>query len=763
MESTAKRRHSKNLKDYVILSLSLIGLILSSIPLLFEKEFNQFLEAKNHRSLQPKIGQIALAKNDIRNKQMGSYQWTKVIENQEVSLGDSIFTGPESLSRVTISSGGELEIGENSMVTFRVIDDLQVANLDMGSLFVAVNGSLKIAILGELAEFEGNNSKIQISINRNKKAEVKLIQGEAKVKINLSVNDLKPNSSLTVIEQTEPLFKTNSVAEVIPAANPKEFVRIFEFLDFYDRIENKYKMKSEFSSIYKYPIQISWSIKGDSERVYGQLSRSSDFKMISDSFTQKAAKKSDYFYSIFQGDNFYRLSSDGIHWSQPISFVLESSYLKLSPPQLIFPDENKFYLLGESVQLDAKINKDAAIKATIIETSATPEFHPNTTDVHWVTSGKISMHLNKSQSIYFRTRGVSANYQVTEISAPIKVDIERPALPLAPLSLKLSKSKYVEGENISLVWQRASRASKYEITYLDQFGNILAKKVSAKTFDRTKTIPPGAYKVTVASIDRFGRKSTDSMMGSFNIEKKIPLFVAEQKNPPQDRKPATPEEPLISQKSAAKVPEYLSPISPTQELSILGAAYNMVSRETLARGKTNPTAILVGIQWKKWKGSIGLEAILKSKFSDLSSDEVTSVSPIQAEARIHKRWSMDWNPFDPLARSQMSLFAGYEYYRNSAAEFFAPKYDLIKSGLALEFPAFQKWKTGGEFVYGFGLDQNKKYEISGHVGYYLKRNWSMGVGYRIHLFEAGSAASTPAGLSYKEGFGEGYSVLKWLY
>lgn len=67
-------------------------------------------------------------------------------------------------------------------------------------------------------------------------------------------------------------------------------------------------------------------------------------------------------------------------------------------------------------------------------------------------------------------------------------------------------------------------------------------------------------------------------------------------------------------------------------------------------------------------------------------------------------------------------------------------------------------------MYGAGSDQSSKYEVSGFFHYYLDPRWSMGAGYRVHLFQAGTPESSPDGsMPYREGYGEGYSVLRWNY
>jgi hypothetical protein len=148
---------------------------------------------------------------------------------------------------------------------------------------------------------------------------------------------------------------------------------------------------------------------------------------------------------------------------------------------------------------------------------------------------------------------------------------------------------------------------------------------------------------------------------------------------------------------------------------------------------------------------------------DVAKTETGNVHPLQAEARYHYRFLLPFNFLSKFKQSRMSLFTGYEYYRNWGGSLFAPQYDLMKFGFTLAFPLFYRWDTGGEMVYGHGFDSSKKYEVAGYVNYFWERNLSLGIGYRVHLFEAGSPVSSPLGLPYREGFGEGYSVVRWHY
>ncbi len=203
----------------------------------------------------------------------------------------------------------------------------------------------------------------------------------------------------------------------------------------------------------------------------------------------------------------------------------------------------------------------------------------------------------------------------------------------------------------------------------------------------------------------------------------------------------------------------------SSKFALEGATFVMYSREQMNEGKGVPVAFLGGISWLGWNKSNGLEAIFKTKVMDVIPAPGASVQPIDLEGRYLHRWTLPFDPFSSLGKSQIAAIAGYEVYRNPTSGVFSPGYNLFKIGFGLEFPFSHTWDTGGEVLYGYGLDQSTKYEISGHLNYYIVKDWTMGVGYRIHLFQAGSTASAPAdfGIPYREGYGEGYSELSWRY
>jgi hypothetical protein len=165
-----------------------------------------------------------------------------------------------------------------------------------------------------------------------------------------------------------------------------------------------------------------------------------------------------------------------------------------------------------------------------------------------------------------------------------------------------------------------------------------------------------------------------------------------------------------------------------------------------------------GLHW--WNHS-GVEGLFNSQV--LSLNQPGSQTALKdLEARYHYRFFTPF-PFGLARELQISLFAGLDINRNSGNDF-SNSYDLMTFGTSLEFPVGNRWSTGGEIVYGQGTDGSNKYEITGHLHYYFQNPWSLGFGYKVQVFQAGSATEAPMGyLPYREGYTEGFTTLDYHF
>ena len=90
-----------------------------------------------------KIGRIQIKQNDVRLKSNSDFRYLSARKKAVIYKGDSIFTGPNSKVQITLANGDTIEIQENSLVTFSMVDNQLVLNLKAG-LVKSSSGSLNL-------------------------------------------------------------------------------------------------------------------------------------------------------------------------------------------------------------------------------------------------------------------------------------------------------------------------------------------------------------------------------------------------------------------------------------------------------------------------------------------------------------------------------------------------------------------------------------------------------------------------------------------
>jgi hypothetical protein len=769
--------------DRRLMALSLIGLLLSALPLVSENIYQKILGQSSRTSNKPIIGEISLVKNDIRHKEMDSFAWEKASAAENVRLGDSVFTGEKSLSRVTLKDGSHIDLDQNSLVRFSKIDSIEVPNLTLGNFRISVNGTMNIAIGGELTVLDGDGSEVQIEIKENKKPQIRLLKGSAQIKKAKVARILTPNRITPMSEpapeeprkNVEPPKQVRAEPKIFPKPVQSSLVYTDELYDLYENRDGRLFRRANRRVLLKFPVSVTWASENHPGSTLAQLSSAPDFLNVPVTFTVAAGEFHGEFKSALLGANYFRLSADGHAWSDPTLFEVSSRFLGAPPPHLDL-NSKKLAIIEESVDVVARVESD--LPNYVLETSSSPEFLPNNTRIDWGRQKTIRLKISEPTTLFMRTRGVNAALELTEFSKTVRVDIEKPELPRAP-RLAESELHVFEGDAVVLNWPSVPRAKRYQLQIQDAKGHALFRQhldFASSHFQANQT---GTFRVKIVAEDGHGRKSKEAadvflvvrpklqiMVGGNGSQEKdagSPVAVAAE----QPREPAA--EATLSQKITTDIPpDYLNRNFSSSLFSFEGAAFTMYSQQQATQNLPNPTAMMVGLHWLGWSGSQGLEAYLKTKMVDLSSTPGDEVSPLLLEGRYHYRWNLPFNPFSKYGRSQVSWIAGYEYYNNPVSGPFSPGYNLFKTGFDLSFPILHRWDTGGEVLYGQGLDSSVLYEISGYLHYFFEKQWSLGIGYRVNLFQAGSSASAPSGapsngVPYREGYGEGFSELRWHY
>lgn len=622
----------------------------------------------------PQIGTITFEGNDVRRRGEETFVWYKAGNNDPLRAGDSVFSGSKSKIHVNLQNGGTVEAGENSLIAFRRIQNLDFANLIGGDFKLNVDGKIKIAIGGEVVTLDGKKSVLEISFDGEGNPSLKLLKGEMKV-------GRKNGGTMNLDTRHVTSFRTKSdapralTASLFPAPSHSY---VWHLYDLYEQRGSQLRARSYPVSTVRRSTELKWSQSADAKAVV-QTSPDPEFK-VSDQYESLDGHW--VLDTISLGKTFWRVSLDaGKTWSVAQSFSVTPGFLSNAEPSI--PEaEHKVLLESKvaSVQLEPKAPVEAL--GYVVEASLTKNFDPAGTKLFWSAGDSVRLSFYKSGTYFYRFRSVNKDQELSQWSSTQTFHVvEPPPAPKEPeLKLKLAENKTAPTPKPAPLPKKRQAASAE---------NQVAIKVPP---------PP--------------------------------------KKHPNDN--------------------YVE-----SRLSIQGFLWTLQSTQQYYGGTENPVASGLGVYGRRWYGSHGIEASLKAAL--LGLNQAGNQSAIKdLEVRYHYRFVADF-PLEFMRSMQTSLFLGYEMYRNSG-EAFSSQYDLMKFGTSLEFPLWERWSSGGEVVLGQGPDGSSKKEISGFLNYFLSKDWSIGAGYRVHLFDAGSPKTAAGGeLPYREGYTEGYSILNYYF
>lgn len=765
--------------DRKFLAGAVLLIMASLYYLLVDETFFGLLAAKDEDVSRAVVGEILKLENDTRHRTKTSFTWSKAKVSQQIRLGDSVFTGAASSSLVDLKQGGSLKMGANTLIVFDDIKGLKVPNLKMGNFKLSVNGSLKVGIANDITVLSGNGSEVEISVEDKKKPTIKITKGDVQVETKSAevvrrdpppqpLLDLKPTVAEAlpippakpeppaVEVQPPPPAPVEASVHVVPGI--QSYLYTDQMYDFYENVDGRLTKRKERRRFGAMPVRLQWTTAGNLTKVYGQVSETPSFDK-SVQFFQSSDLTGHTINPIYVGTNYWRISKDGHSWSSPEFFIVETQALESAPPQIKL-SQSILTILGDGAQVRMNLEASPELKGFLIESSQSSEFPVKSTKIKWTTQKDHTYRFSSTGTYYIRARGVNEKTELSVYGPVMKLVVVKPEKISSPLLTK-NKFQLYEKETLQLAWASDEAAKSYQVEIKNEKGQLVEQRKVPSADIKWQADIPGNYQAEVYSFDQYGRRSESPSVASLQV---LPRPVA-RKLPPkkiEERKPAS-----VESQSVAKIDDptmkYLNRNVGSSRFEILGAGFTMYSSEQVSQQVEQPFALTLGFRWLKWFGDNGAEASLRTKVIGVNSS-ASQASPLQAEFRYNRRWGLNWNWFSNRKTTYVGLIAGYEMYRNQSSSVFASTYDLFKTGFSLGFPLGRGWDTGGDVLYGFGSDSSKKYELSGYLNYFFTQEFSAGVGYRLHLFEAGSTSSAPpSGLPYREGYGEGYSSLRWHF
>ena len=701
--------------EKTIIGICLIVALFFMALFLSDDLSNKIFGSNEEKSSQPILGRISYLERDARHKHAKSFAWGKARKKQGIHLGDSVFTGASSSAQVVLDKGPKVNLGENSLVTFNELNEQQFANLVQGNFRFDIHGSVTIGVQNKITTLKGNNSEVQVYLDEKKKPQLRVLKGEisvsedgapAKIVRSQEVVSLQGSQPSQPIRQTA--SREETVSPLTLTAYPGENVitytrRLYDVYEMNDSggVKRRLSPPSRLSLTRTFQSKVN---KGDEiilgAQVHGKLSQNPSFDSEAISFQSNQSAL--FTKEVFSGENYWRISLDGKSWSETFRFKVESKDLDANI-QISREHQGSLVLSTETVRTSLAFQPSQVMRGFILESSMSPDFPDETTQVHWLNKSFVGLSFKTPGRYYYRVRGVNAATELTTFSETEEIIVE----PVPPRRLAGAVIKKPEVK--SIVKDKPSPAQNKTAAYSNK----------PKT---AQSQPPIALKKPELPRRQPTSVSTSSLQA-----------------------PQVEQGPINQGYSSSK-------------LELETGAFTVYSPDESDVGRKNPMALVVGIRSHHWFGGrSGVEAALRVKAAN-GNETAEGINPLQLEARYLYRL----NP-EAIGRTQFSAVGGLEIYRNIGRGYFAQKYDLAKVGLSLDLPVFRRWDMGGEALYGLGADSSNKYEIAGRVNYYLQKDWSFGVGYRLHHFKAGSEKTAPLEFPYKETYGEGYSVLQWHY
>ncbi len=761
--------------DRRLIACALLALLLVA-PLLISQEYYNFVfGSRNNRAKGSEIGQVILAKHDIRLKDSMNFDWNSASVNANIYSGDSLFVGRNSNSQVSLKRGGKIDLGENTMVTFTETEGEIAPGLQVGNFKITVQGKMKVILDGKLTEFVGNGAELEVSTAPGSRTKVKVTKGNIQLKRKNELQKLKTISS----GQTEFLDErgTASVANLPPEPAvvvppplvavepppPARYAYTYKIEDFYRVSGSLLWVKPAPPTEVNFKVSVPVAGQTGSEKMVLQQSAEKEFKS-QHAFETTAASLE--LPTAYLGSNYLRTTKTGSSWKPAGNFDLDAAFVPEMNLQFVF-DQEQVPLLTSEIAVVGHVVAQKPYPAYILETSLTPQFAENETSATMLTTSQRAFIFRSAVTRYYRIRGINDQNEITDLSPIAKLNIFIPETAEPPRLTQYNFEGLIN-KPLPIAWEKTN-AKTYEVEIRDRRGEVIYTQKTTEPKFVWNSERAGPFKLDLTQIDRFGRRSKSSSARILMRRPEPPpaLVLAKKVEPPPKLAEPAPERAPAQVATTTgslnpNVPNYLNKKFESSKLEVEASTNLLQSSQQVVVRSTTPIIAALAVRMHAWLGHHGFEGSMKSKVLGFN-DAGGSMSTTQLEARYHYRVFAPFNVFSTYERSQFSGFIGYEMFRNNGSNF-APQYNLLKLGTAMSFPLSQRWDTGGEFVFGTAADASKKYEISGNIHYYLQKDWSLGVGYRVHYFVAGSKASAPSlGLPYREGYSEGYSVLRWHY
>lgn len=702
-----ENRHRKRM----VLAIAILAILLISIELFLGIQDRSIsipylLEARP-------VARVMSIDGDARYQPTAERNWFQAKVASDVFSGDAIYSGERTDVGVEMKSGGQLALGEETLVIFDSIDGVTVPDLTRGNIKLRILGDMKISISGDVTHFSagaGGESEVLISIDEASKGKIQVLSGRPRIKAPKQDSKyLDPGSSLeflvrklrlssrkkidlpdTSADKTAVAGNESKEPKPLPTPiepvyeNPAPVVRLTKIVhtltksDMYQQQKGlRLKPKTNLPFI-QAPGLLRWT-GGNGIKTFVQVTKVKENEKpdFTNSWYNEPAPGQDLAMMNWRpGRNAWRVSLDGQSWSEPAEVDVSLRYavgrepvLTVENPKVAFPNP--------VVYMQMRDGSGRKMSGWIIEGGRDKGFK-KTVSV-WAESSKLIVPVSKLGKYYFRVRSVDEHGEVSVVSNVTEVTVEKPK----PVPVRLAEKPAAEKQ---------------------------VREVATKDRKVEKESP--AESSTVLTQDTVAKERIFVRAGPYSV-------------------------------------------------SLLGGLASVISVVQTETGTAPPVLQIVGLGGGYFDGRYEAKVNYRTRFGVASGSGSGTPSISRLDLRAGRWWNLGWRPFKTQTR--LGLVAGYENFQNSGSRDFSPFYEVLKAGFGVNIDLTERVQTGGAVLFGTWMNSNSVAEIDGYFAYDFLENLNMGIGYRVGLFEAGTLTSSPSILPYREATGEAYSQLKFSF
>lgn len=375
------------------------------------------------------IGHIRLQRNDTRLRPGNSMTWRATDRSKRsVRIGDAVFAGDNSYASITLSRGSEITIGENSMVVFREFQGQGLPNLENGNFRISVNGSVSVAVSGEIVNLEGQESEVQIVFGMDRKPQVKLLKGQVRFKkAEGNAFDLPKNQAISLLKSEIPAVP---LPEPSSMSSDSSIPYYWRLNDFYTLNPGGKVSEHAPSQMVRTNSSLEWTSPQGGDSV---VEISSDLEFTKP-FRFTSSENRGANVPLFPGQNFWRVKPDKGTWSSPKPLQVLCQFR--SDLVVEASTENDSLTLNRDVTM-ARIHLTASPSTVgfIMERSRIHDFSDQVRRT-WIKSKDVRLALDQAGAHFVRFRAVEKNEELSEWSNTVELQVHTPSPVLTKYDAK---------------------------------------------------------------------------------------------------------------------------------------------------------------------------------------------------------------------------------------------------------------------------------------------------------------------------------------